>query len=92
MQVAVWLAVMVPAATAAARRPRRYFKYVKEHMLENFEVDTELDCFPIAMPRLVKSVRAAVPDHDSIVCLDNGLYKVRPRCPGAPLTCPPYEA
>ena len=24
----------------------------------------------------VRSVRAAVPDHDSIVCLDNGLYKV----------------
>lgn len=24
----------------------------------------------------VKSVRAAVPDHDSIVCMDNGLYKV----------------
>jgi len=54
----------------------RYFKYVKEQMLADFEVDTGLDCFPIAMPRLVKSVRAAVPDHDSIVCLDNGLYKV----------------
>lgn len=34
----------------------------------------------------VRSVRAAVPDHDSIVCLDNGLYKVCGLCHG-PLRC-----
>lgn len=46
-------------------------------MHADFETDTDLDSFPIAMPRLVKTVRESVPDHDTIVCLDNGLYKVR---------------
>jgi thiamine pyrophosphate-dependent acetolactate synthase large subunit-like protein len=54
----------------------RYFNYVKEEMFKDFERDTNLDCFPIAMPRLVKAVRQSVPDRDTIVCLDNGLYKV----------------
>src|SRR5207245_121726 len=33
------------------------------------------DRFPIRPSRLVREVRAAVPD-DGIVCLDNGLYKL----------------
>ena len=33
------------------------------------------DRFPIYPPRLVREVRAAMPD-DGIVCLDNGIYKI----------------
>jgi acetolactate synthase-1/2/3 large subunit len=54
----------------------RYFKYVKGEMEADFAKDTDNDSFPMAMPRLVRTVREAVPDHDSIVALDNGLYKV----------------
>lgn len=72
---AIWqLSEAIPEAPPAW--DLRYFDYVRQEMQADFAKDQDNDSFPMAMPRLVKTVRAAVPDHDSIVCLDNGLYKV----------------
>lgn len=41
----------------------RYFNYVREEMLKDFDRDTDNDAFPIAMPRLVRrsSLQAVLP-------------------------------
>ena len=33
---------------------RRYFQYVREEMLKDFDRDTDNDAFPMAMPRVVQ--------------------------------------
>ena len=49
----------------------RYFKYVRQQMLDNMGWQTDSRQFPLPLPRLVTLLRAAVPE-DGIVCLDNG--------------------
>jgi len=52
-----------------------YFMRVKEWLHEQIRCDEGLDTFPVAPPRLVADVRAAMPD-DGIIGLDNGVYKI----------------
>lgn len=45
----------------------RYFQYVREEMLKDFDRDTDNDAFPIAMPRLVQCSSTICP---LSVCMD----------------------
>ena len=57
---------------------RRYFSYVARQMAQHLTWGTTEEDVPMAPPRLVALIRHAMPE-DGIVCLDNGLYKVRGR-------------
>lgn len=48
---------------------------VRRHMLEHIRLYEGLDTFPVRPERLVRDVRAVMPE-DGIVALDNGMYKI----------------
>ena len=54
----------------------RYFAYISRQMALHMTQGTDDCTLPMAPPRLVALIRHAMPE-DGIVCLDNGLYKVR---------------
>lgn len=55
---------------------RRYFAYIARQLAKNLTWGTDECALPMTPPRLVALIRHAMPE-DGIVCLDNGLYKVR---------------
>lgn len=48
---------------------------VRRHMLEHIRLYEGIDTFPVRPERLVRDVRAVMPE-DGIVALDNGMYKI----------------
>lgn len=52
-----------------------FFDRVRAALLDNLASRVDDDCFPLAVPRIVSDVAAALAP-DDIVCLDNGLYKL----------------
>ncbi|SFK24007.1 Thiamine pyrophosphate enzyme, central domain [Mesorhizobium albiziae] len=48
---------------------------LRKQILERIAERADEDRFPIAPQRIVRDVRAVMPD-DGIVCLDNGMYKI----------------
>jgi acetolactate synthase I/II/III large subunit len=53
----------------------RCFLDVKRALLDDMAKQSDADAFPIKPQRLVRDVRAAVPE-DGIIALDNGMYKI----------------
>ncbi len=56
-------------------RACRYFCYVKQQMAQHMSKGTDDRSIPMSPPGVVALLRQSVPE-DSILCLDNGLYKV----------------
>ena len=54
---------------------RRYFCYVKQQMAQHMAKGADDRSIPMSPPGVVSLVRQSVPE-DTILCLDNGLYKV----------------
>ncbi|EIE19978.1 thiamine pyrophosphate protein domain protein TPP-binding protein [Coccomyxa subellipsoidea C-169] len=53
----------------------RYFCYVKQQMAQHVSKGTDDRSIPMSPPGVVALLRQSVPE-DTILCLDNGLYKV----------------
>jgi acetolactate synthase-1/2/3 large subunit len=53
----------------------RCFLDVKRAMMDEMTAQSDADSFPIKPQRLVRDMRAAVPE-DGIIALDNGMYKI----------------
>ena len=51
------------------------FLDVKRELLEEMSAQSDADAFPIKPQRIVRDLRAAMPE-DGIIALDNGMYKI----------------
>ena len=61
----------------------RYFCYVKQEMAKHMLMGADDRSIPMSPPGVVTLIRQSVPD-DTILCLDNGLYKVCCCCTNHP--------
>jgi acetolactate synthase-1/2/3 large subunit len=56
-------------------KPELAMLALREKILAHVNARSEANTFPMTPQRIVRDVRAAVPE-DGIVCLDNGMYKI----------------